>query len=465
MRLSELPSTTSFRLAVFFLGLFWGASLVLFAVLYWLTAGYMTTTVDSWLARESASFLAVPPTVLRQRLDAHIAINPDLSRPYTLFDRNGNRISGSSLTMPNNPILGRPFEFSEMQNGDSVPYRGLMRRLPSGDYLLIAQNARKLHEMSRMMVNALGWGCLLMLVIGLTGAVLIGAGTIRRINSVTNAIERIVKGNLTERLPSRGRAGDLDCLIDVVNGMLDEIERLMLQVKGVSNDIAHDLRTPLTRLLAGLERAQRRARSSEEFAAAVESATQEVRAVLNTFAALLRIAEIEDGARRRGFRSVDLNVIAAAATEFYGPLAEEKSVSLRLVRCHGAPAEILGDDHLLSEALDNLIENAIKFTPPGSQVSVSVTRSAGAIGLCVTDQGAGIPAEEREKVLRRFYRGEKSRNTSGTGLGLCLVAAVAQLHALHLLIEDADPGCRVSLSTDVLCSTVRSTTAEARDIR
>ncbi len=186
----------------------------------------------------------------------------------------------------------------------------------------------------------------------------------------------------------------------------------------------------------------------EDYASTIDSAVREIKAILATFAALLRIAEIEDGARRRGFQTVDLNLIAESAVSFYRPLAEEGSVSLRLEQCDGAPAYLLGDADLLSEALDNLIENAIKFTPPGSTVSVSVIRSADATVLAVTDQGPGIPAEEREKVLRRFYRGEQSYHKPGTGLGLSLVAAVAQLHRLQLLIEDVTLGCCVSLVAD-----------------
>jgi signal transduction histidine kinase len=274
---------------------------------------------------------------------------------------------------------------------------------------------------------------------------MIGAGSVRRIDEVARAIERIVKGNLAERLPTRGTAGDLDRLVDAVNGMLDDIERLMHEVKGVSDAVAHDLRTPLTRLLAGLERAGRRAASVDEYAAAVDEAIGETKAVLSTFGAMLRISEVEDGARRVGFKSLDLAAIAADVTEFYQPLAEVKDVSFSLKDESGGSAKIAGDPSLLFEAIGNLVDNAIKFTPSEGRVTVRVFCQDENLGVMVTDTGPGIPAEEREAVLRRFYRAERSRHTSGSGLGLSLVAAVARLHGLNLFIDDAKPGCSVIL--------------------
>jgi signal transduction histidine kinase len=282
--------------------------------------------------------------------------------------------------------------------------------------------------------------------LGLAGAAFIGASAIRRIDAVTLAIQRIVAGDLSGRLPSKGTSDDLDRLVQVVNGMLSDIESLMHEVKGVCDNIAHDLRTPLTRLLAGLERAARRANSPEEYAAAVEEAILETKAVLLTFNAMLRISEVADGARRAGFTSVNLSQTAADAVEFYDPLAETRGVALTLVSDGPALADMPGDPSLLFEAIGNLLDNAIKFTPTGGHVTVRTFCNAGTMGVSVSDTGCGIPVGEREAVLRRFYRSEASRHTSGSGLGLALVAAIARLHAMDLAITDADPGCRVTLS-------------------
>jgi len=219
-------------------------------------------------------------------------------------------------------------------------------------------------------------------------------------------------------------------------------------VKGVTDDIAHDLRTPLTRLLGGLERARRRTTSAEEYARAVDAAIAETKAVLGTFSALLRIAEVEDGARRAGFMRIDLGRIAADVVEFHAPVAEERGVTLSFDPESPSLTQMSGDPSLLFEAISNLVDNAIKFSPIGGSVRVRTFSTKGRIGVVVSDNGPGIPAHEREAVLRRFHRLEKSRHTPGSGLGLSLVAAVAKLHGLTLSIDSSFPGSCVTLERD-----------------
>jgi signal transduction histidine kinase len=445
VRLSDLRRTTSFRLALLFLALFGAASLTLFGFLYWQTAGYLQSGTDEWLARELAGLVAASPSQLIEHLNEHAARDPEGDRPFALFDAAGHGVAGKVANQPTPSPSDRPFEFRLNRRGEAVTFRGLAHRLPSGDVVLVSQNVHEMHEFRELLVGAMAWGGLLVLIMGLAGAAVIGAGSLRRIDEVARAIERIVNGNLAERLPTRGTVGDLDRLVDAVNGMLDDIERLMHEVKGVSDGIAHDLRTPLTRLLAGLERAGRRAASVDEFAAAVDEAIVETKAVLSTFGAMLRISEVEDGARRAGFTTLDLAAIAADVRDFYEPLAEGKGVSFSLKDESGGSAKMAGDPSLLFEAIGNLVDNAIKFTPPGSRVALRIFRANENLGIIVTDTGPGIPAEEREAVLRRFYRAERSRHTPGSGLGLSLVAAVARLHGLDVVIEDAKPGCRVTL--------------------
>jgi signal transduction histidine kinase len=292
-------------------------------------------------------------------------------------------------------------------------------------------------------------GGLVVLVLGLVGGMMVGAGAAGRIESVTQAIERIIDGDLSGRLPSGRRGGDLNRLIRVVNRMLDENERLMREVKGVTEDIAHDLRTPLTRLLAGLERAHRRAGSVDEYAAAVDEAIAETKGVLATFGALLRIAEIEAGARKAGFARLDLDIVVADVAELYEPVAESKGIGFSRESDRGnSGVEIAGDPSLMFEAIGNLVDNAIKFTPAGGRVTLRTFEASDRLGVEVSDTGPGIPESERDAVLRRFHRVEKCRHTPGSGLGLSLVAAVAKLHGLNLAIEDARPGCRVRLWRD-----------------
>jgi signal transduction histidine kinase len=449
MRLTDLPRTTGFRLSALFLALFGLSSLILFAFLYAQTNHYLLSSVDARLQREALADLAAPAGI-PERLRAHAQRDPEGLRPFGLFDATGHPVTGQLDWLPlRPPPLKRPFEFTLMHAGHEMPFRGVAYSLPGDETLVLSESVYEIYELRGQLVRAIAWGSILVLAVGLTGAVLTGRDTERRISGITSAIERIVDGDLAERLPTRTRWGDVDRLAHLVNAMLDDIERLMREVKGVTDDIAHDLRTPLTRLLAGLERARRRAVSMQEYEQAVSAAITETQALLGTFSGLLRIAEVEAGARRAGFTRIDLGKIVTDVVEFHLPVAEESGVSLTHEMHRGAAAvEMSGDSSLLFEAISNLVDNAIKFALPGGHVTARTFRSAGKLGVVVVDDGPGIPEEEREAVLRRFHRLEKSRHASGSGLGLSLVAAVAKLHGLSLTIGSANPGCCVTLSRE-----------------
>jgi len=447
--LFDLPRTTSFRLALLFLLLFGAASLALFGFLYWQTKHYVIGRVDDWLVREQAIFSPMDHDNLLQRLTAHVVADPSLERPLTLFDPAGRRLAGTPLGLPAAVPGSMPrdvfFEFSLRQGSQDITFRGLTHRRPSGDLLLVARDMEGTHAFAKFLINAFIWGGVGTTILGLAGAAIIGADAVRRIAAVTRATQRIVSGDLSERLPTLGRRDDFERLIHVINGMLGELERLMQEVKGVCDNIAHDLRTPLTRLLAGLERARRRARSAEDYAAAVDEAILETNSVLQTFAAMLRISEVESGARRAGFTDADLREVVTDVAELYEPVAEEKGVRLRLAS-DGSPVVMRGDPNLLFEAVGNLVDNALKFTPRGGSVTVCGFSRGGVVGFEVLDTGPGIPPAERDAVLRRFYRAETSRHTAGSGLGLALVAAVSRLHGMDLSISDARPGCRITIA-------------------
>jgi signal transduction histidine kinase len=448
--LSDIPRTTSFRLALLFLGLFGAASLMLFGFMYLQTVGYLAGDLDTHLHSEMASRLDAHTSERMRQLEARATLDPDGRRPIALFDANGHWVAGAAATLPMPlPAMDQLFDFTLPRDGQAAPFRGILHRLASGDIFLVAQDTRDIHGFRDLLLDAMASGTLVVLVLGLTGAVITGAGALGRIDGVTQAIERIVNGDLSGRLPTGGRGGDINRLIQVVNRMLDEIQRLMEEVKGVTDDIAHDLRTPLTRLLAGLERARRRAESVDEYTAAIDEAIAETKGLLVTFGALLRIAEVEAGARRAGFAALDLTTVAADVAELYEPVAEGRGIAFSRETDGGSNrVEIAGDPSLLFEAIGNLVDNAIKFTPPGGRVMLRIFNAKDRFGIEVSDSGPGIPEAERDAVLRRFHRVDKCRNTPGSGLGLSLVAAVAKLHGLRLAIEDAEPGCRVTLWRD-----------------
>ncbi len=232
-------------------------------------------------------------------------------------------------------------------------------------------------------------------------------------------------------------------MADVINDMLERIGRLMDGVREVSNAIAHDLRTPITRARARLEDAMLHAKTADDLRAAIDRATMDLDGIVAVFQALLRIAEIEAGSRRSSFTRLDLTSVLADVTDLYGVVAEERGVTLD---CETPPAvAAYGDQALIQQAVANLVDNAVKFSPPGGTVRVTVT-VGNQIAITVSDQGAGIPAEDRVRATDRFFRGETARNTPGSGLGLSLVLAVAHLHGGALKLEDNAPGLRAILS-------------------
>uniref|UniRef100_A0A7C2AZH0 histidine kinase n=1 Tax=Pseudomonas graminis TaxID=158627 RepID=A0A7C2AZH0_9PSED len=445
VRLSEIPRTISFRTGLLFLGLFGCSFLALFGYVYWQTAIYLKTEADTELYRQVETLSGKDSDSQLREIQNHAVQDIEARLPHGLFDAQGRLIAGAIQQLPTFSTYDKPHEFDwRKPNGRQRPIRFIAHRLANGNTLLVAQDIHDISEFDELLIRALVSGGVLLLVVGLFGAVLLGYSAHRRLDKVSRSIKGIIEGDLTGRLPIQGTNDEIDRLASVVNGMLDELERLMSEVKGVCDDIAHDLRTPLTRLIAGLERTQRRGLDEAQYAASIDAALIEAKSLLLTFKALLRISEIENSARRSHFVSLDLNLVSADAAELYEPMAEERGISLTLTESQ-SPAIISGDAQLLFDAICNLLDNAIKFCPDHSRVSLSVIADHGTVGIRVMDNGPGIAQGEREAVLRRLYRAESSRHTPGNGLGLSMVSAVARLHDLKLTVSDAAPGCRIEL--------------------
>ena len=446
MRLADLRRTTGFRLATLFLALFGIVSLLLFGYLYHEIIGFEQERIDDWLVREHAALIREQQTDLVARFDHQSQFDTRHQRPFALYDTAGRHLAGGYPgERPTIPTFDAPFSTRLANLPDNPPGRCIAARLTGDRIALQCQNTRELDHFDEELLHALLTTALLTLALGLIGAAIFGMSAMRRLDAVTASIRAIVAGNLSQRLPVHARHGDVERLIVVVNGMLDEIERLMHEVKGVCDAIAHDLRTPLTRMLASLERAQRRATSEHEFRAAIDETIGEIGALLRTFNALMRISEIESGVRHGGFLKVDLATIADDVAEFYEPTAEEKQIAFSVRRSSRLRPELLGDPSLLFEAVGNLVDNAIKFAPRGGCVTLTLWDDERGAGLTVEDNGPGIPKEERESVVRRFYRSESSRHTPGSGLGLSLVAAIAAMHGMSLEFDDPTDGCAVNL--------------------
>jgi hypothetical protein len=270
------------------------------------------------------------------------------------------------------------------------------------------------------------------------GALLVRSLFRRTLANVSATASAIAAGDFAQRVKLSGRGDEFDQLAETINDMLDRIGRLMDGVRQVSNAIAHDLRTPITRARTRLEDAALHAHSPEELRAAIERATADLDGIVAVFQALLRIAEIEAGSRRSAFCRFDLAPLLADVAELYGAVAEDKQVSLLVEAPAHLPA--YGDRELVQQAVANLMDNAVKFSPPDGQVRLRVTASTAGVEIVVADQGSGIPAGDRARAIERFFRGEAARSTPGAGLGLALVQAVAQLHQGSLRLDDAGPG-------------------------
>jgi signal transduction histidine kinase len=285
------------------------------------------------------------------------------------------------------------------------------------------------------------WSGLLALAIGLVGGTVMSRNMLRRVEEVNRTAERVIAGNLSDRVPRLGTGDEFDQLAANLNSMLDQIERLMAGMREVTDNVAHDLKTPLARLRARLELALLAPGDRSAQAEAIRAAIEEADRMLATFNALLSIAEAEAGAGPASAEPLDLGALAGAVAELYEPVAEEKGFVMRLERAPGVL--IHGDRHLLSQALANLLDNALKYG--GREIVVSTMRQNGRAVLEVGDRGPGIPERERETVFDRFVRLEPSRSTPGNGLGLSLVRAVAHRHNATVGLADNRPGLKVRL--------------------
>jgi signal transduction histidine kinase len=315
--------------------------------------------------------------------------------------------------------------------------RLMARRLPTGETLVVGRDISQLQEMRTIIVSALTWSGVSILLIGLACGTALSIPPIRRLRSLQAVARDIARGDLKQRMPTTQRGDELDMFAAAVNYMMGEVERLMSEVKGATEAIAHDLLSPLANATLQLRRLQQ-AESPDP--AGIARVAGRIEEVLDRFRAILRIAELEARQRRAGFKHIDLAEVIAPVTDLYAPLAEAAGVRLLAIAERGATVE--GDPKLLFEAVSNLIDNAIKFAGQGSTVQVRVGKDPARPQLIVQDNGPGIPTNERAAVVQRFYRAERSHPIPGSGLGLSVVSAIVRLHDFELVLEDADPGVR-----------------------
>jgi len=437
MPFDTLWRTTTFRLTVLYGALFAAGTVALLGMVYLQSVVYLTHRVDGILNREADGLVRSPPPELRGRIAEELALNGSRINIFALFTAGGARIVGNLAAVPAGLVAdGAPVEIAPTLDFP-VSARLIARRLASGELVVVGRDVEQLRTMRAIIGSALLWSGILILCVGLACGTALSLSPLRRLRTLQAAGTRIAAGDLEERMPVSSRKDELDMLAATVNGMMEQVERLMSEVKGATDVIAHDLLTPLTRARTRLSRILQTAPSEHEELVLVGEQIDEVMA---RFRAILRITELDARARRAGFARVDLNDIGAAVADLYAPLAEAAAVKLVLKR--GAMTGVDADAKLLIEGVSNLVDNAIKFNRPGGSVCLTIGADPAEPAILVEDDGPGIPAQERVAVLQRFRRAGRHSSVPGSGIGLSVVAAIVRLHEFQLRFEDANPGLR-----------------------
>jgi signal transduction histidine kinase len=442
----EVFKARAFRLALGFALTIAVATATAFAFIYWQVSSADVQQVGAVLVDEAAKSVDESETGLRRALE--LRLTRDIRRLdfVALIDPKGQLIFGNVPFLPRIPIDAKAHVVDEDvfpdPHGDKDPAIFVARRRADGGILLLGRSLKEDYDLQETLLRALVIALLPTILLILAIGVWFAYRASQRFKRVHDAIVRIMNGDLNFRLPLGGD-DEIGKMARAVNLMLDEIARLLSHLKSAGDTIAHDLRTPLAVARAKLERALNNETGIEQSRGAVEAALAQIDKVSLTISAILRISAVEHGAREKQFKDFDLAAACVQLLDFYEPLADSKGVALIL---DGAtPVPVRGDQDLMREALSNLIDNAIKFTPAGGAVRIEAGMVDGRPFALVSDTGVGVPPQERTKIFDRFYRGERSGQTAGHGLGLSIAEAIANLHGFTLTVEDNNPGTRFEL--------------------
>ncbi|NVN12598.1 sensor histidine kinase [Nguyenibacter vanlangensis] len=456
----RLWRTTVFRLTLAYAAFFALAGMALLVVILWSATGFMTRQVDASIAAEMAEVMAdaADPAL---HGDPYKTVIDSLARrspafQYLLQSADGKPLAGNMHALrpvPGIRLMLRDHRLGHENNPEPTVLHGQGRVLPDGRFLFVGLNVYSVAEMRQSLARAFLWCLGPILALGLVSGFLLSMSMARKVERISVASRAIMDGDLSQRIARGGGGDEFDHLADSLNAMLDRIATLMLNLSQVTNDIAHDLRTPLTRLRQKLELAERDDLTRDALREALAGAGGELDRILSTFSALLRIAQIEAGSRRAGFTALDLRPLLQTLHEAYAPVTEEGGQTMTF-QPGPLPLPVQGDPELLTQLVANLIENAITHAGPGAALALDAGRTGERVHITVSDTGPGIPAGLRQKVLQRFFRLESSRTTPGNGLGLSLVAAIAGLHDAELTLDDNHPGLRCTLT---FAAAVRST--------
>ncbi len=441
-----LMRTSAFRLALVYAALFVVSALVLFAILYWATIGSVGRQIDATIESEilglAEQYERRGVTGLVDVLAERVRRSPDGGAIYLFADSNLSPLAGNLRRWPTlaTDSTGQ-IEFDTTHNGAGVSrFRANILSVGRDYRLLVGRDLRELTELKVVFERAAVWGIAVVLILAIAGGALMSASAQRRIAIINRTARQIMDGELNERIPITGSRDEYHDLAIMINDMLSKIEILLDNVRHVGDSVAHDLKTPLTRLRNRLESLSH---TELSMSSELEKCVAESDQLLATFNALLRIARIESGAYRTAFSTLNVMELVDGVCELYRATADEKRVTLSIV----SKPEVLiyGDRDLLTQAFANLLDNAVKYTPYGGSISIDINELGGQIELAVSDSGGGVPAVDHLRIQQRFVRLDTARSEPGNGLGLSLVKAVVDQHKGELRTENLDPGLRMTM--------------------
>lgn len=446
---------STFRLATLFGVLFTLANVALLGMIYWETSSYLVHRIDDSIDTMSGYFKDGDPDKIIAKVNDALVYDLRKSNIYGLFGPDRKLIVGNIPVFPAGlPIDNHIHQFAhpalpQYRPSNAVPQeenglaRAIARPLPNGDILVVGRDFTQLAEIKTIILNALMVSGAVIIALGLSGGFLLSLRPLKRINAIRETSQRIVDGELSLRMPVSARNDEVDMLASIVNLMLVEIERLLTEVKSVTDTIAHDLRTPLTRVRLLLYRAQQQSAPDDAQHQMLDKALTETDALLGRFRALLRISEIENRQKKAGFELVDPRDVLRQVAELFEPLAEDKAIKFSVIA--SATKMITADPGLLLEAISNLIDNAIKFTPEGGKVEIRLMQHDATPCIDIVDSGCGIDVRDMEAIMQPFYRGNRHHGEAGYGLGLSIVAAIVHLHGFDLTFLPVNSGTHARL--------------------
>ena len=441
-----------FRHTLIYVGLFTLSQIVIFGVLYWSTLRIYEARTNAVIEAEAQDlrleFAGLSVTEMAAIVTRRCEDEPGEFDEYILATRNYEYIAGNIRVWPtgarqDSALIDLALGDGSDGYGESAIHRVLTLTLPSGDHLLVGHNLTEFEKIRNLIGRALIHTLALTLLLGFGGGYLFSRALARRLDKINSSSLAILEGDISRRMPLTGSGDEFDVLSRNLNRMLDRIEELMTSMREVTDNVAHDLRKPLSRLHNRIEVTLLGSRDPDAYRETLEHAVREMENIETVFSGLLTISMAESGASRDRFERIDLAEIVRSAVEIYGPAAEDSGLALDVRE--DTPTPITGDPHLIAQAVANLIDNAIKHAPGTGPVVLRTVRRQDHAELTVADRGPGIPEEFRERAMERFSRLEQSRTTPGSGLGLSLVRAVALLHGGAVALEDNRPGLKVTL--------------------